>query len=150
KRAGQEALLGAVSEGRNNWLYEVVWRPKMRVEVEHTAEQHQPAPGGSWLIFADADGVGGTLSRLLKERGETCLLVFPGDAYKDSKEGHWWIDPAQPKDFQRLLAETTRTAAIPYRGVVHLWGLEAASGGEMTTSSLLKAQALGCGSVLHL
>ena len=149
KRTSRQALLRTTHEQYGHWLYEVAWQPKAREGVEQAVEP-QPGQRGSWLIFADTGGVGVALASRLHEHGESCVLVFPGEAYERSPASHWRIDPTSPTAFQRLLTDTLRPDCPPWRGVVHLWSLEAAPPEETTGASLQAAQRLGCGSVLHL
>ena len=133
----------------SNWLYEVEWQVKPRVEpgsIQEIEENEQ----GSWLIFADQGGVGTALAKLLEERGERCVLVFAGDGYESSENGYLRINPAHSEDVQRLFSEVLETNRQSCRGVVHLWSLDAAPVEETTVSSLKADQVLGCGSVLHL
>ena len=57
-------------------IYEIEWSPSPRQSSEGAsqAEASWDRPG-SWLIFADAQGVGKGLAVSLESSGETCLLV---------------------------------------------------------------------------
>lgn len=134
----------------NDWLYEVEWQLKSHELPESALESIQPGQNGSWLIFADRGGIGSALATLLEERGETCFIVFPGEAYDTSEGRDWQINPVQPEDFERLLKEIRSTEKLPCRGVVHLWSLESTPVEEITGDFLQNAQSLSCGSVLHL
>ena len=138
----------SVPEKLDDWFYELCWEPKARAGVQTTLA---PSAGeGKWLVFADAGGVGRGVESLLKERGETCVLVSPAEAYRNPEPDHYQLNPARPEDFQRLLADACAPGEPPCRGVVHLWSLEAAPAGETTAASLEEARLLGCVSVLHL
>ena len=114
----------------NDWLYEVVWRPQPQ------ATDAEPLVSSrTWLIFADAAGVGTALASQLQQRGEQAICVAAGDSYRDC----FGIDPHRAEDYQRLLA------ALPMlQGVVHLWSLDAPA------DDPLVAARQSCGSVLHL
>ncbi len=132
-----------------NWLYEIEWQPKPR-QLKTALERTQASEPGSWLILADSGGVGQTLAELLRQKGHSCLLVYAGDAYQAKETGTWSLNPASSDDFERLFQEDWATSEPPLRGVIHLWSLEAAPPEGLTVSSLEQAQALGCGSALHL
>ncbi|MDJ0897245.1 MAG: type I polyketide synthase [Xenococcus sp. MO_188.B8] len=132
-----------------DWLYEVEWQPKPRI-LKTALERTQASEPSSWLILADPGGVGQTLAELLREQGHSCLLVYAGDTYQAKENGAWSLNPSIPDDFKRLFQEDWATSQPPLRGVIHLWSLEAASPDALTVSSLEQAQALGCGSALHL
>lgn len=70
---------------------------------------------GSWLIFADRSGVGSSLSSLLQEAGADCILVFPGEEFRLSENLAW-------------------------RGVIHLWSLDAPSSDSLSTATLAESQ----------
>ena len=151
KRAPIEALLRSIGENHNRWLYEIEWKPKTRIESpEQVAEQIPQGQHSMWLIFSDNEGVGTTLARLLEERGEICVLVFPGSAYEISKEGYYTVDPAQPDDFQKLFGQVFGSEKLPCRGVVHLWSLNTKASEETSRDILEADQALSCGSALYL
>ncbi|MDJ0903719.1 MAG: SDR family NAD(P)-dependent oxidoreductase [Xenococcus sp. MO_188.B8] len=103
-----------------------------------------------WLIFADGQGTGQHLADLLKERGDECILVFPGKNYKPLTEGQFQIAPNSPTDFESLLQEVVGKERLLLHGVVHLWSLDAPAVKAMTTEELTAASQLGCGSTLHL
>jgi acyl transferase domain-containing protein/acyl carrier protein len=159
KRAGQDTLR-RMAQARpehpalDAGLYEVAWQMKPRA----VADRPRPNQPGHWLIFSDQGGTGMALAGLLREQGENCVLVSPGQAYGLIGEKHWQIDPAQPADFMRLLDEALLDPIssqkpnedLQWRGVVHLWSLDTAPLEEMNLTSLSEAQALNCGSVLHL
>ncbi|MBF2022481.1 MAG: aminotransferase class I/II-fold pyridoxal phosphate-dependent enzyme, partial [Hydrococcus sp. C42_A2020_068] len=121
-------------ENLEDWLYEVVWQPSKRQKTESLGQK----TAENWIIFADRQGIGVKLAKALEEKGDRAILIFPGQSYAISDEGHYQIDPTQPDDFQRLFEQIK-----PCCKVVHLWGLE-------VTTDLQQAQVLGCGSVLHL
>ena len=126
-----------------DWLYEVEWLALPRLEEKDIA-----LSPSSWLILANPGGVGEALAKILVERGQNCILVYPGDAYQ-KREADWSINPSNPGDFERLFQEALGDKAPPLTGIIHLWSLEAA-GSELTIPILEQAQKLGCGSVLHL
>ncbi|MEW5861240.1 MAG: SDR family NAD(P)-dependent oxidoreductase, partial [Cyanobacteriota bacterium] len=160
--------LSAVS--LKDWFYEVQWQHKSRqlTTAPETNGFHQP---GNWLILADMEGLGETLAKLLRDRGHTCILVYPGDTYQAQASGTWSINPSNPADFDRLFQDSllmsdawatphftngsSSSATLnnnhrPLQGVIHLWSLETRLASELTIPALEQAQTLGVGSVLHL
>ncbi|NMG07496.1 hypothetical protein DP117_11645 [Brasilonema sp. UFV-L1] len=115
---------------------------------------------GSWLIFADNQGIGEQLSVLLRSplaqavpglsQKEACILVFPGTEYKQISEQEFSINPASPKDFQQLLLEQVAKDKALWRGVVYLWSLDTVSADALTVADLEVASQTGCGGVLSL
>ena len=150
RHVSREAVLRGVHSELSDYFYEVQWQPKAPSKSTKVLEPLRPDQPGSWVIFADHGGVGQALAELLEERGETCVMVFSGNKSEVSKEGPYRIDPADSQGFIQLFQQKLGDDALPYRGVIHLWSLDAAPPEELTTDSLKSAQLLGCGSVLHL
>ncbi|MBC8121208.1 MAG: SDR family NAD(P)-dependent oxidoreductase, partial [Gemmatimonadaceae bacterium] len=130
-----------------SWLYELQWQPQVLNGADRV-EVLPPLSRGRWIIFADSGGTGLQLAERLGSLGEDCVLVSPGAGYL-STPGQYQLNPEQPEDFHRLLAEVIGSAHPPCRGVVHLWSLES-GGTQATPTTLAEAQVAGCASVLHL
>lgn len=117
--------MGAPLDEVHPELYEVQWR-----------EQALPAktlqPDGTWLVFADADGVGEELSMKLGR----CFLVRPGTGFRVC-EHRIEMDPEDAACYRQLLAHVGAVT-----GMVHLWSLN--------VLDPVSATRLGCGSVLRL
>lgn len=150
KQASQEALRQIAhpqakhkNSAPEQWLYQVAWQPKPLMAAPAT-QVKQP---GSWLILADRLGVGAALAQRLQAQGESCTLVFAGQA--DESNEQRWLDPTQPEHFRHLVNETVAADGQPYRGVVNLWSLELGSH-EVTGAEMLKAQELSCASIVYL
>ena len=92
---------------------------------------------GSWLLFADKAGVGEKLAQRLTARGERCTVVYATDLAADSRE-----------EMGRFLEPLLLAEGPPWRGVVHLWNLDAQAVGD--SASLAAAQTPGCLSVVHM
>ena len=99
---------------------------------------------GNWLVFADEGGVGRQLAERLRARGAQATLALPGAAYERTPDGNFKLDPARPEDFERLFRESS------YRGVVHLWALDATQTEAVSPAELDEAQIRGTASALHL
>lgn len=129
----------------DRWLYDVQWQLKPR-------QQEQPswATPGSWLIFADANGIGQHLAQQLRASGERTILLSLGEHYQRLSEQHYQLNPTDKSAFQHLLQDTLSAEQPPCRGIIHLWSLHAAQPAETTLASLHHAQVLGAVSVLHL
>jgi acyl transferase domain-containing protein/acyl carrier protein len=128
----------------DDWLYELSWRP-----VALPESRRADAPG-AWVILADAAGVGVTLAARLAERGDACVVVRPGPRYERADAGVARLDPADPTHYRRLLDEVRGSSGLPLRGVVHLWAMDTAPVDGADSGALEAAQALACGSTLHL
>jgi acyl transferase domain-containing protein/NADPH:quinone reductase-like Zn-dependent oxidoreductase/acyl carrier protein len=107
-------------------------------------------PQENWLVFADEQGVGEKLARLVEARQGRCVLVVPGERYSCSQPDRFCLNPAQPEDFHRLLREVMGGEQTNWRGIVHLWSLDGSPAAPAGADALEATQLVTCGSVLHL
>ncbi|HEY3059183.1 MAG TPA: SDR family NAD(P)-dependent oxidoreductase [Chloroflexota bacterium] len=110
----------ARSSAVGEWLYEVEWQSS---ELAQSSERSASADG-EWLILADAGGTGSALARQLEKRGGRCVLV--------EQNGN-----ALPLD-------------RAWRGIIHLWSLDAPPVAQPGLAALNLAAQAGCGSALTL
>ena len=102
RRASRQLLLS--QQRRQDWLYELAWKPVDR--VHQSSFNQQP---GRWLILADQRGYGAALAARLEAHGAEWQL------YTRPSEG---VDLGF---FQQILAKQSGKL----RGVVFLWGVDA-------------------------
>ncbi|WP_265593233.1 type I polyketide synthase [Verrucomicrobium sp. BvORR034] len=115
---GGEGQIGVL--GRKAWTTEVA-----PAEIEEaTAEE-----GGegvdletSWLVFADAGGLGDQLVSRLREAGARCRVVTRGGAYASDGQDQFTVRAEAPEDWTQLVTEVVAEAA-PER-FVYLWTLD--------------------------
>ncbi|MCP3097310.1 type I polyketide synthase [Myxococcus sp. K15C18031901] len=138
---------GAALRGElGTWLYQVDWEAQP-LPAQLPWPERTP---GSWLILRDSLGVGQRLAMRLRELGETCVLVSPGERYRFTGPASAEVDPGRAEHWRRLLSDTLGAGRPPCRGVVHLWSLDAASTEALTPQGLEDARRCGTTSVLHL
>ncbi len=118
--------------------------------LQHHLYKETKTVSGSWLIFADNQGIGQQLSELLRSQKQDCILVFPGTEYKQIAEKEFSINLSLPEDFQQLLLEQVASSQAPWCGVVYLWSLNTVSADALTVADLEVASQTGCGGVLSL
>jgi len=156
----------AVTDDLDEWLYELQWQPLAGGPGSIPAVTERPDSEGAWLILADRGGVGEALGEQLGRLGEKCVLAYATDGYEEAGGDRFGLDAASGEDFVRLLARIRGGNRPPYRGILHLWGLDTSAeagpraesfesadeSGESFESaeSLEEAQTPGCLSVLHL
>ncbi|BCL78231.1 polyketide synthase [Ktedonobacteria bacterium brp13] len=144
----------AVSEeNMHDWLYEMHWEALQTANILSPKQQtaYSDEQGG-WLIFADQSGIGQQVAEQLQNAGHTIALVYIGQDYREYQEyqkpAHYYIDPAQPEHFQRLL-QTICHRELPHcRGILNFWSLEPTA--TPSLASLEDASIRGCGATLHL
>jgi acyl transferase domain-containing protein/acyl carrier protein len=107
----------------SDWLYELQWQSQAVPERTESPLQSR----GRWLILTDTGGTGAALSSILEEHGEECVLAPPGDGNN--------VLPASQS---------------PWRGIVYLRALNAASTHTAADSGLADSAVEICSGVLEL
>jgi NAD(P)-dependent dehydrogenase (short-subunit alcohol dehydrogenase family) len=127
----------------DDWLHELGWEHR-----EHGAAPRANAVGaGSWLILADASGVGDALAAALEARGEHTVLARVGEVWRRIDERTYELRVANREDVGRLLDDAFPSAR-GCRGIVHLWSVDAAPEPSISVAALERAQLLGSGTAL--
>ena len=103
----------------------------------------------NWLIFADESGIGQHLATSLRQNGDRCVLVSPGNRFEKLSLDQFSINPTYPQDFQRLLTDAVDQSAN-WHGIVHLWNADAPATEMMDADALNNAQQRNSGSILYL
>jgi acyl transferase domain-containing protein len=94
------------------------------VPTKEAGGRDLPAGGGKsrrWIVFADRGGTGEEVAGVLRRRGDSCVLVEPGAAYRRSGD-RFEVDARSPGDIARMLGEAGD--GTPLR-MLYLWGLDA-------------------------
>ncbi|MEP7250256.1 MAG: beta-ketoacyl synthase N-terminal-like domain-containing protein, partial [Spartobacteria bacterium] len=98
-------------------------------EPEVTAPEEK-----SWLIFADASGLGDSLVRQLRAAGARCRVARSGDAFEFDGTDAYTLRPGAPDDWQKLVEACADP--LPER-VVYLWNLDEKVGQFESLDALL-------------
>jgi acyl transferase domain-containing protein/acyl carrier protein len=112
--------------------------------------EHGSDAQGSWIVFAEKDGIGTALAGRIAELGMTCVTVTTGGSYRHTSQWEWSISADRHEDYRRFFEELRRESLTDLRGIIHLWSLEADPPSAETTPSLEYAQLPGSGSLLYL
>jgi acyl transferase domain-containing protein len=107
--------------GTDDLFYQMAWRKSIRAPVNPDGHR-TPA---SWIVFADAMGVGTALVSRLAAMGHHCHLVYRHDSFGKLGPGKWTVNERQPHDFRRLLDQFAASETLPCDGVIYLWALDA-------------------------
>jgi acyl transferase domain-containing protein/NADPH:quinone reductase-like Zn-dependent oxidoreductase/SAM-dependent methyltransferase/acyl carrier protein len=97
-------------------------RKAWRQPIPETAAVDKPIEK-SWLIFADASGLGERLAKQLHTAGATCCLACPGQKFAVTKPNEFTLRTDTPEDWTKLLE--TCAADGPIERIVYLWNLDA-------------------------
>ncbi|WP_437672444.1 beta-ketoacyl synthase N-terminal-like domain-containing protein [Sorangium sp. So ce131] len=146
-----EHAQGASAVDVRSLFYGVQWEPEPEPEAAAPAPASAPRAPGSWLILADRQGFGRALAARLEAQGDTCVLAFAGERFAaDEARRELAVDPASLDDMRRLVDAVFGGPRQPWRGILHLFGLDAAPADDMTLDDLDSAQARGPIALLHL
>jgi myxalamid-type polyketide synthase MxaE and MxaD len=136
----------------SQWIYEVGWTELSASPPAHALAPHALAPhasDASWLILADAEGVGDALASRVRDEGGEALVVHQGPAYRQTDDAHFEARPQHPDDLRRVI-EILRTRTKPLVGVLHLWSLDLSGHENIPIRDLDSAILSSCGSAVHL
>src|SRR6185503_787853 len=75
----------------------------------------------SWLIFADASGLGGQLATQLRADGAHCRIARPGKQFAAIGADTFTLRAEAPEDWTQLL--TACASEGPVERIIYLWGL---------------------------
>ncbi|MEV6573572.1 SDR family NAD(P)-dependent oxidoreductase [Streptomyces sp. NPDC051577] len=106
----------------------VVWRP-LGPGVEVPADPF--ARRQTWLVLSDAEGATQPLIDLITARGQIVTVVRPGPEYRRVRRGVYEIDPGDPSQYAKLLADLRGLVRTP-TAIVHGWGLAPAADDDGT------------------
>jgi acyl transferase domain-containing protein len=121
----------AARSSTDNLFYRSVWRKS----VERTGNSGR-------MVSRQVDylrrcrGVAAVLAGKLEAAGHHCHIVSRGSAFARQRARAWTVNERRPQDFRQLLAEFEASEALPCRGVVYLWGLDAPSIDGLTLTRL--------------
>ena len=105
---------------------------------------------GTWLLFADRDGVASAVAAQIEAAGGRAALVQSNSKYEKISDKDFVIDPRNPEHYTSVLEEFSQNELYPIRGIVHLWSLDTAEADQLDTVELDRAILLGCESLMHL
>ena len=126
-------------------FYRVAWRQSAGPVLDRGTDR-----AASWIILADANGVGAALAGRLEALGHHCHLVYRADAFAQPGPRTWTANERDAEDFRRLLTQFAATEALPCAGVVYLWGLDAPPIEGLTYAKLKSASEMMCRGALGI
>ena len=132
--------------GTDDLFYRAVWRKSAR----GPANPEERRTRASWIIFADAMGVGVALAEKLEATGHHCHLVYRDTAFAQHGPRKWVVNEQQPRDFHRLLEQFAASETLPCDGVVYLWGLDAPPIESLTLAGLESGSEMMCRGALAI
>ncbi len=103
-----------------------------------TASVAMPASvTGRWLVYCDEQGEGRKLAAQLQKRGDQVILVSRGSEFEAVGPNEYRIAPTSSADHAQIITIFRGINPAGCRGVVYLWGLDAAMD---STASLADVQ----------
>ncbi|MEW2620495.1 SDR family NAD(P)-dependent oxidoreductase [Streptomyces sp. NPDC048106] len=116
----------AVREPADAVLAELRWHP-----LDTAPDDAEPLRGRrlTWLVLMDRAGAAQPAVDLLTARGQIVTVVTPGTEYRRVRRGVYELDPRDPAQYTKLMADLRALVRTP-TAVLYAWGLDAAHGGE--------------------
>ncbi|HEY0602895.1 MAG TPA: SDR family NAD(P)-dependent oxidoreductase, partial [Herpetosiphonaceae bacterium] len=112
----------------DEWFYSPFWKQS----VSPAATPIEPT---TWLIFADATGIGDQLAQELSVAGHQVTVVHSGAQLSQTADGSYTLDPARRADYDALLAALRDAGQTPTQ-IIHAWAVDQI---EPTADDLLTA-----------
>ncbi|HEY0172382.1 MAG TPA: amino acid adenylation domain-containing protein [Pyrinomonadaceae bacterium] len=95
-----------------DWFYLPYWKPSARPAA--TAPAADPAGRrASWLVFADAAGLGARIVERLERDGREVITVSDGEGFGRDDGGGYTINVARPEDYESLLLDLKSRGKLP-------------------------------------
>lgn len=135
----------------DDWHYQLAWEAMPVPAGSSPGERgDEPAaqPPGSWLVLADRSGCASALERLIIGAGGVCVVAAPGPGDESRDDGRLSIEGGSLDGLQRAIERTAAHGA--FRGVIHLWSLDAPSLSGVDDERLADVETLGCGAVMRV
>jgi acyl transferase domain-containing protein/acyl carrier protein len=130
--ASLPGLRGPIGEGQIGILARKAWQDSVTSAATSGAE----IPiGTSWLIFADASGLGDQLASRLRASGSRCRVVRSGKKFAVEGVDTFTLRPEELEDWKQLFS-SVRDEAPPQR-YVYLWSLDEMPNALMGADALL-------------
>jgi acyl transferase domain-containing protein/NADPH:quinone reductase-like Zn-dependent oxidoreductase/SAM-dependent methyltransferase/acyl carrier protein len=141
--ASLPGLLGPEGEGQIGLLARKLWYGSASAASSTAETLLQMPTEKSWLIFADASGVGEGLASQLRKAGVRCRVARHGDHFAPDGSDTFTLRAQVLDDWKRLLHECAKDA--PPERLVYLWSLD-----EPRTDTTGDAALMGTDALLHL
>jgi len=124
-------------EGQIGLLARKVWQ-----ETAAASALPEAPPEKSWLIFADASGLGEKVALQLRAAGARCRIARPGEKFAATGSDAFTLRAEAPEDWTELIAAVV--AEAPLERIIYLWSLDAPA--EIAEGDTL----MGTDALLHL
>ncbi len=130
-----------------DWLHEIRWEERPLAATERTKTSDIR---GRYLVFCDLGNRSRTFVESAERLGAECVVVWPGNGFRQTGERSFEVAPEDPEAFRTLLNALRRSDQWPIHDVIHFWASDQQSAELSNNDSLTVDQLLSCGSVLHL
>lgn len=124
-------------------LYTIQWEPQ-----SSSIPREQRVGRKHWLIFSECQGLGSNLAACLRSVGAQCVLVIPGDSFRQLAPQQYALPPTDPQAFHRLFSQLyAEYGEQACQGIVYLWSMLTT---PATNGALRLDQNIAESGILHL
>ncbi len=137
---------GVTAETTEDLLYGYTWLE------QSLATRSGHAPSGSWIVFMDEGGVGRELNQQLRQRGSRVVEIYRDESHvpKTLADSFFQASPTSADSMQQALTNAVAALEGDVPNMVYLWGLDAPSAQQLSTSVLDQCTALTAQGPLRL
>lgn len=110
-----------IKKNIKDWFYQPIW--KQTGPLTHFLKTDNFKNRDlKWLIFDDIWGFGKKTANLLKENGQSAVLVYPGNGFTDDGGFKYTINPCKYDDYSTLVNVLAKNDRFP-RKIIYFWGI---------------------------
>jgi len=131
-------LINRVLSDQDTWMYKLGWEVQNTPNVSPVASTKTR----NWLILADNEGLGESLTTHLQSVGDTCKKITAAEVTELLNKGE--------KGLYEIIEKALKDLQNPIDGIVHLWNLSVPNHNSEINQNTKDVASLACDSVLHL
>jgi phthiocerol/phenolphthiocerol synthesis type-I polyketide synthase E len=113
----------------DGWFAVPTWKPAVAA-AKSRGKPNGKAGTASWLVFADAGGLGEGIAEALRARGEQVAVAGTAATFS-AGDGHYRLRPTERADYEALLADLGDAPGH----ILHLWSIDPAPAGASPTAA---------------
>jgi acyl transferase domain-containing protein/acyl carrier protein len=101
-----------------DWFFLPSWKKMLPLQPFNGELRHEALE--TWLIFADAVGIGQQIAASLASYDQDVVVVRPGNTFIKDSNGNYRLRPSIHEDYEALLKSLGQQKKVPQK-IVHCW-----------------------------
>jgi len=136
-------------EDREGWSWRPIWKPAYPDSPVDLNGDISGAGKETWLLFADAAGLAGEVSKRLRKAGHRVVSVITGDMNARIGEFSYVISPEQGQEGYEFLVQDLAARDLAPTRIGHFWLFTTDTGARSGSSFFHRVQEQGFWSLFH-